>query len=77
MSRNVEQQLKHNDCGITAVKIVYNLYNIHVSKNFLEENIFLNEKGSSLQDIKDFFDKQYFKTEFNLLDTNTLKFTPG
>jgi subfamily B ATP-binding cassette protein HlyB/CyaB len=76
MSRNVEQQLKHNDCGITAVKIVYNLYNIHVSKNFLEENIFLNEKGSSLQDIKDFFDKQYFKTEFNLLDTNTLKFTP-
>ena len=72
----IDQQLKHNDCGISAVKIIYNLFDIHVSRDYIEENIFLNDNGSSLHDIKDFFEKEHFKTEFNLLDTNTLKFTP-
>ncbi len=76
MHKNIEQQLKHNDCGVSAVKIVYNLHNIHVNRSYIEENIFLNENGSSLHDIKDFFEKQHFKTDFNLLDTNTLKFSP-
>ncbi len=72
----IEQQLKHNDCGISAVKIIYNLHNLHVSKSYIEENIFLNENGSSIHDIKDFFDKQHFNTQFNLLDLNSLKFSP-
>lgn len=76
MHNGVEQQLKHNDCGITAVKILYNLYRIPVSRSFIEENICLTESGSSLQDIKDFFDGQQFHTEFNLLDLNTLKSNP-
>lgn len=76
MRKIIEQQLKHNDCGISAVKIVYNLHNIHVSRNYIEENIYLNENGSSLNDIKDFFDKQHFNTQFNLLDLNSLKFNP-
>jgi len=76
MESKLEQQLKHNDCGISAVKIVYNLFNIYVNKNYIEENIFLNANGSSIHDIKDFFDKQHFKTAFNLLDINTLKFSP-
>ncbi|MEJ7738505.1 MAG: ABC transporter transmembrane domain-containing protein [Chitinophagaceae bacterium] len=76
MESKIEQQLKHNDCGISAVKIVYNLFNIHVNRDYIEENIFLNENGSSLHDIKAFFDKQHFKTAFNLLDTNTLKYSP-
>jgi ATP-binding cassette, subfamily B, bacterial HlyB/CyaB len=72
----IEQQLKHNDCGISAVKIIYNLYSIHINRTYIEENIFLTEEGSSLQDIKDFFDKQQFITSFNLLDLNSLKFNP-
>jgi ATP-binding cassette, subfamily B, bacterial HlyB/CyaB len=72
----IEQQLKHNDCGISAVKIVYNLHNIHINRSYIEENIYLTEDGSSLQDIKDFFDKQQFTTAFNLLDLNSLKFNP-
>lgn len=72
----IEQQLKHNDCGISAVKIIYNLHNIHINRNYIEENIYLNEHGSSLHDIKDFFDKQHFNTSFNLLDLNSLKFDP-
>ncbi len=76
VSKIIEQQIKHNDCGITAVKIIYNLHNIHINRTFIEENIFLTENGSSLHDIKDFFDKQHFSTQFNLLDLNSLKFNP-
>lgn len=76
MDRNIEQQLKHNDCGISAVKIVYNLFHLHINRTYIEENIFLNENGTSLHDIKDFFDKQHFKTDLNLIDTNTFKFNP-
>ncbi|HEX8332312.1 MAG TPA: cysteine peptidase family C39 domain-containing protein, partial [Segetibacter sp.] len=76
MSTKVEQQLKHNDCGISAVKIIYNLHNLHVSRNYIEENIYLTENGSSLHDIKEYFDKHHFQTDFNLLDLNSLKFNP-
>ncbi len=76
MRTTIEQQIKHNDCGITAVKIIYNLHNIHINRSFIEENIFLTENGSSLHDIKDFFDKQHFEAAFNLLDLNSLKFNP-
>lgn len=72
----IEQQLKHNDCGISAVKIIYNLHNIHVSRSYIEESIYLTENGSSLHDIKEFFDKQHFRTGFNLLDLNSLKYNP-
>ncbi len=76
MSKIIEQQLKHNDCGISAAKIIYNIHNIAVNRNFINENIFLNEQGSSIHDLKDFFDGQQFVTSFNLLDINSLKTTP-
>src|SRR5687767_9169067 len=72
--RVAEQQLKHNDCGITAVKIIYNLHNISISRSYIEENIHLDEKGSSLHEIKRFFDEHHFETRFHFLDLNTLKF---
>src|SRR3954471_17991181 len=74
--RVTDQQLKHNDCGLTAVKIIYNLHNITISRSYIEENIHLSENGSSIHDIKQFFDEQQFKTEFHFLDLNTLKFNP-
>lgn len=69
-----EQQLKHNDCGITAVKIIYNIHNIAVSRTHLEENIHLDEYGSSLSQIKEFLEKEQFITHYQLLDVNSLKF---
>ncbi len=77
MGKIIEQQLKHNDCGISAAKIIYNIHNIAVSRDFIAENIFLNEQGSSIHDLKVFFDHQQFSTAFNLLDTNTLKSNPA
>lgn len=76
MPKAIEQQIKHNDCGITAVKIIYNLINIVVSRNYIEENIHLDENGSSLQDIRNFFDKQQFTTEYRLLDLNAIRADP-
>ena len=76
MRKVIEQQLKHNDCGISAIKIIYNIHNLHISRKYIEENIYLTNDGSSLSDIKDFFDKQHFKTGYNLLDLNSLKFSP-
>lgn len=76
MRRIIEQQVKHNDCGITAVQILYNLHKIPVSRSFVEEGIPLTESGSSLTDIKTFLDGQQFQTELTLLDLNTLKFNP-
>ncbi len=76
MATKIDQQLKHNDCGISAVKIIYNLHNLHINRTFIVENIYLTDSGSSLSDIKDFFDKQHFVTSLNLLDVNSLKFTP-
>lgn len=69
-----EQQLKHNDCGISAAKIIYNLHHIPVGREYIEDNIFISETGSSLHDIKDFFSNQSFDVKFNLLDVNSLKF---
>jgi len=69
-----EQQLKHNDCGISAAKIIYNIHNIPVGREYIEENIFVSEAGSSLHDLKDFFESQHFDVKFNLLDVNSLKF---
>ena len=74
MQTKVEQQLKHNDCGIAAVKIIYNLHQINISRSYIEEHIFLTENGSSLNDIKTFFDQEKFETSLNLLDLNSLKF---
>src|SRR6476660_2084141 len=74
MRKLVEQQLKHNDCGIAAARTIYNLFQIPVSRDFIEDRLYLTEAGASLQDIKAFFDKQQFGTEFRLLDPNTLKY---
>ncbi|WP_194777979.1 ABC transporter transmembrane domain-containing protein [Pararhodonellum marinum] len=76
MSRITEQQLKHNDCGISSAKILYDLHGIPVDREFIADNIFLSESGSSLQDIKQFFSDNGFETSFNLLDVHTLKSQP-
>lgn len=76
MARITEQQLKHNDCGISSVKILYDLHGIPVDREFVADNIFLSESGSSLQDIKQFFSEQGFESNFNLLDVHTLKTQP-
>ncbi len=68
-----DQQLKSNDCGISAIKTVYNIFEKSISRNYIEENIPLDQKGSRLSDLKNFFDTNGFDATFKLLDVNYIE----
>ena len=68
-----DQQLKSNDCGISAIKTVFNIYEKNISRNYIEENIPLDQKGSRLTDLKTFFDSNGFDATFKLLDSNYIE----
>ncbi len=65
-----DQQLKDNDCGISAIKTVYNLLGREIDRNYIKDQIFLDEKGSALNDIKRFFDSNGCKTSLKFLDVS-------
>jgi len=69
----IDPQLKSNDCGISAIKTIYNLYKIPIDRQQIQQQIYLNQDGSRLKDLKDFFEKEGFKTAFKLLDINYLQ----
>jgi ATP-binding cassette, subfamily B, bacterial HlyB/CyaB len=68
----IDQQIKQNDCGISAVKTVCNILNQKVNRRYIQENIFLDVQGSSLSDIKRFFTNNGYEAKYKLLDINTL-----
>lgn len=65
-----DQQLKSNDCGISAIKTVFNIYGKDISRKYIEENIALEEKGSRISDLQEFLDSHGFDTQYKLLDIN-------
>ena len=69
-----DQQLKYNDCGISAIKSIFNYYNINIDRDYIVSQVALDSNGAWLQDIKVFFEQHNFKAEYNFLDLNALKF---
>lgn len=69
----IDQQIRNNDCGISAVKTVYNILHKNVSREYIKDEIFLNQYGSRMSDLKTFFDNNECKANFSLLDVNTTK----
>jgi subfamily B ATP-binding cassette protein HlyB/CyaB len=67
-----DPQLKSNDCGISSIKTIFNLYEKDISRKYIEQNLPLAENGSRLLDIKTFFDENGFDANFKLLDFNTI-----
>lgn len=65
-----DQQLKSNDCGISAIKTVFNIYGKDISRKYIEENIPIEEKGSRISDLQQFLDAHGFNTQYKLLDVN-------
>ena len=65
-----DPQLKSNDCGISAIKTIYNIYGKNISRRYIEQNIPLEEKGSRISDIKNFLNSNGFKAQFKLFDIN-------
>ena len=70
-----DQQLKNNDCGISAIKTVFNIFEKNISRKYIEENIPLDQKGSRISDLKDFFNSNGFDGSFKLLDANYIEGT--
>lgn len=72
-----DPQLKSNDCGISAIKTVFNIYEKNISRKYIEESIPLEEKGSRIGDLKDFFNSNGFNAQFKLLDANYIEGNEG
>lgn len=65
-----DPQLKSNDCGISAVKTVFNIHGKNISRKYIEQHIPLEEKGSRISDLSDFLNNHGFTTNYKLLDVN-------
>ncbi|GHT08117.1 hypothetical protein FACS189426_02940 [Bacteroidia bacterium] len=66
----VDSQLKSNDCGISAVKTIFNICGRDISRKYIEDNIPLEEKGSRISDIKNFLSEHGFTANYKMLDIN-------
>lgn len=66
----IDTQLKHNDCGVSAIKTVCNVLGVDLSRRHIEENLLLDAQGSRLSDIKAFFEQHGFEAAPLLLDLN-------
>lgn len=65
-----DQQLKSNDCGVSAVKTVFNIHGKNISRKYIEQHIPIEEKGSRMSDLGDFLNSHGFQTSYRLLDAN-------
>ena len=68
----VDQQLKHNDCGISAIKTIYNIFKEDITRSYIQDHIFLNESGSRITDIYSFFEEHKFDVSYKLIDVNSI-----
>ena len=66
----IDTQLKHNDCGVSVVKTICNIFGVKLSRSHIERNLFLDAQGSRLSDIKDFLEQHRFEASPELLDLN-------
>jgi len=65
-----DPQLKSNDCGISAIKTIFNIFELNISRKYIEQNIIVEEKGTPIIDLKNFLNSNGFIANFKLLDVN-------
>ena len=68
-----DQQIRHNDCGVSAIKTVYNILDKSINRNYIKDEVFLNAFGSRISDLKNFFNANGCIAKYSLLDVNTTK----
>lgn len=68
-----DQQLKNNDCGVSAIKTVFNIFEKNISRKYIDENVPLDQKGCRISDIKEFLATNGFITDYKLLEANYIK----
>ena len=70
MYNSIDQQLKNNDCGVSVVKTLCNIFQIDISRKYIQQNIFTDEQGSRITDIKNFLEQNHFPCTYKILDIN-------
>jgi hypothetical protein len=45
-------QIKRNDCGISAVKTICNILDVDITRDLIEDSIHLDEEGASMESLK-------------------------
>jgi subfamily B ATP-binding cassette protein HlyB/CyaB len=68
-----DPQLKSNDCGISTVKTIFNIFGKDIDRKYIENQIPLEEKGSRISDLKFFLDNHGFISQYKLLDINYIQ----
>ena len=68
----VDQQLRHNDCGISAVKTVCNLLEVDINREVIKDRIALTQQGATMGSLNNFFTQHGFSTNYKLLDFNAI-----
>lgn len=66
----IDPQLKHNDCGVSVIKTICNIFGVTLPRKHIAEHLFLDAQGSRLSDIKQFLDQHGFAAVPQLLDLN-------
>lgn len=72
MRKRIDQQRRHNDCGISAIKTVCNVLGVNIGREIIEDSIPLSEAGASLGNMYQFLQAYGFQTNFQLLDVNSI-----
>jgi subfamily B ATP-binding cassette protein HlyB/CyaB len=68
-----DQQLKNNDCGVSAIKTIFNIFEKNISRSYIDEKIPLDQKGSRISDLKDFLNSNGFIADYKLLEANYIQ----
>jgi len=68
----IDQQLRSNDCGISALKTVCNILGVDIGRDVIEAAIPLDEYGSTLGSLRNFLLDYEFDANFRLLDLNSV-----
>jgi len=69
----IDNQLRTNDCGISAAKTVCNMLDVDITRDIIEERIPLDEEGASLESLHNFFEEYGFKSNYKIFDFNSIK----
>lgn len=67
----VDRQLSTNDCAISVVKTIFNLFNINVKRYDIQQDILLDEEGANFDSVRDYLSSYGVKGKYNVLDINS------
>ncbi len=72
MRKIIDQQVRRNDAGISAIKTICNVHGVNIERNIIEDAVPLDQNGASLSNMQQFLEDYGFETEFRLLDIQSI-----